>query len=133
MLLIHSITCSMSLVHHLLPCLMELAWKTHPLLFHMGIQLLNDRKSIACWSMPHLHLLRLARRIGSGQLLPLTMENVIRTTLVMKGPYHLPARGHKSVQIIMIRRVTPFRYFHITNPEAIIEEFGRPPCVDTSI
>src|SRR6266567_8365468 len=88
---------------------------------------------MACWSMPRLHLLRLPHRIGSGQLLPLTMENVIRATLVVKGPYHLPARGHKSVQIIMIRPVTPFRYFYITNPEVIIKEFGRPPCVDTSI
>jgi len=37
------------------------------------------------------------------------------------------------VLTIMTRHVTPFRYFYITNPEVVIEEFGRPPYVDTFI
>ncbi len=83
--------------------------------------------------MVHLHLLRPAHRIGSGQHLPLTMENVIRASLGVKHLYHLPERDRKSVLTIMTRHVTPFRYFYITNPEVVIEEFGRPPYVDTFI
>ena len=126
MLLVLSIIYSTTLVHHFLSYLLGLAWKRKILsqLSHMEIRYPNDRKSVPCWSMPRLRPLRLAHQTGSGQLLPLTTESAIRAAQGVKRPYHLTARGRKSVPITMTRRVTPSRYFTSLIRRRLLKSFA---------